>query len=142
MNINKIINEEISALSKQRQTLRNVFNFKTQVTGYFINTESLSKEYEADVTGGNIIVAWELELNYGSTAVDNISINIVSLEGHINVEYRDKFGQLISETPEQDINTIPWNKSVGNADLVLSEEIIPIDAEFDFQTKTCRINFS
>jgi len=143
MNINKIIKEEVAGIINEGYVVKdNRFRFKEVLNNsIFHNYDSFSNDYDLDVTDSNIAITWNVSFSLNEMGIENFSIEVESLEGTYNLEYRSKQTDAVEQEIEKNINDNQWKYQFDETALNLGGSMYVMDLVFDFKNNLCTVGF-
>lgn len=143
MNINKIIKEEVAGIINEGFVVKdNRFRFKEVLNNsLFYSYDSFSTDYDLDVTDSNITITWNVSFSLNEMGIENFSIEVESLEGTYNLEYRSKQTDAVEQEIEKNINDNQWKFQIDDTALNLGGSMYVMDLVFDFKNNVCTVGF-
>lgn len=143
MNINDIINEEIKKhLNESYSFEPEHFKFKQQITNpSFYNYSSFSSDHDVEIYESDIIVEWHIGFWLNEMGVENFMVHIDRVSGDYKIELINKQSDATEQEIVKNIEEIKWNFNIDDATLDLNGGLYIQSISFDFNTKSCDIDF-
>jgi hypothetical protein len=108
----------------------------------FVNYNSISNDYDITINNPNLFINWHLGFRVNQQGVEKIIPYIDNVEGTYQVEFHDKHSDELVQHDDKDISEIKWNFSIKPFELAIDKPIYVNSLSFDFNSKTCTVNFS
>ena len=143
MDINEIINKEIKNYLNEGYVVsdeRFIFNERLTNSSFY-NYSAFTTEYDSDIVESDVVITWKVSFWLTQMGIENLIIEIQKIEGTYTLQLYDKrTDELKHETPKN-IQDVDWKFVVGDANLAKGGSLYITSLDFDFKTKTCRVNF-
>ena len=118
------------------------FDFKQVVeNATFQNYESMSPEYNSNITESNVIINWKAGFWLNQMGIENFNIDIQGIGGQYKLELRHKQSEEVIQEIVKNIDEIEWKFIIENAVLMKDQSLYADSVNFDFQTHVCKIKF-
>jgi len=143
MNINTIISEELNKFLNEGYVMNDErFKFKQVINNStFSNYENFTADFDSKVTESNVVVNWSISFWLNDAGIENLIINVESLEGTFKMQLFDKHSDELKQENDKNINDYKWKYIVGDANLAKSGALYISALVFDFKNQTCSVSF-
>ena len=138
--LTKMIQEEINNVLNESE---NGHKFKQVVkNSSFFGYESFTKDNDAEIGDSNIIVNWGIDFWFNESGIENLIVNVDSVEGTFTLKLYDKQTDEYVQETEKNITDFKWKFLVGDVNLQKNGSLYVGDLEFNFKNGVCTVNFS
>jgi len=143
MNINTIISEELNKFLNEGYVMNDErFKFKQVINNStFSNYENFTADFDSKVTESNVVVNWSISFWLNDAGIENLIINVESLEGTFKMQLFDKHSDELKQENDKNINDYKWKYIVGDANLAKGGALYISALVFDFKNQTCSVSF-
>ena len=138
-----LINEEIINLMEGRVYSDENFTFKQRLNNSsFFNYQSFTTEYDVDIKESDVLINWKLSFWLNDMGVENLIIDIQSVEGMFHIEMYDLQTDELVQENQKNIQDFDWKFVVDDAVLMKGGSLYVTDLNFDFKTNICSVSFN
>lgn len=143
MNIEKIVNEEIKSMLNEAYVVNdNRFKFRQQIqNSSFFNYSGFSTEFDTDIIESNIIINWSVSFWLNQAGIENLIIDVTSIEGTYNLQEINKQTDALEQEVTKNIADYDWKFIVGDVILQKGGSAYVSTLEFDFNRNECTVKF-
>lgn len=144
MNINSIILEEINTLLNESYVLKDdKFKFRQILTNSrFSNYDGFTSEFDTNISESSIAVNWNISFWLNESGIENLIINVDSVEGSYKVDYYNLHSDALEQETQKDIAEFNWKYFIDDEALIQKGGSLYVSSlDFDFKTNTCTVIF-
>jgi hypothetical protein len=118
------------------------FSFRQRINNStFFNYEGFTSEFDSDITQSDIIVNWKISFWLNDSGVENLIIDVDSVEGTYTLEQYNKQSGELEQSIDKNIADVEWKFIVDNASLSKGGSLYISTLDFDFSKQTCDVSF-
>lgn len=143
-NINKVIINEINEFLNEGYSFENEsLRFRDAVREpSFFNYDSISNDYDVTIKNPNMIINWRIGFQLNQQGIEKVIPYIDSIEGTYEVDLHDLHSDELVQYDTKNISEVSWNFSIENFEFTLETPIYVESVKFDFESRTCTVNFT